>query len=91
MENTVLIHTQKTRDRDSLVLASLIVKDAKQLVKSIRAIAAVLVRYATIAISISDSLRGCVEPVTTMQYRKHTQGAEVSLRCNSIAKLPLAG
>lgn len=91
MENTVSTQTQKTLDHDSLLLASLIVKDVNRLVRSIRAIVSVLVRYGTIAVAISNCLTGCIVPAAAMEHRKHAQRIEVSLQGISVAKLPLAG
>ena len=91
MKNTVHIQLDKTLDHDSLVLASLIVNDVNQLIRCVHAIVAVLVRYAAIAVSISNSLRRYIEPVAATQQRKHAQCMPVSLQGISTANLPLAG
>lgn len=90
MENTVLTQTDKTLDHNSLLLASLIVKDVNRLIRCIRAIVSVLVRYGTVAVSISNCLTGCIAPATAMKHPTHAQRVEDSLRGISIAKLPLA-
>jgi hypothetical protein len=89
MENITRIHKDKMLDHDSIVLASLLVKDVQRLIRCIRAIVAVLVRYAMIAESISDNLRGSFEPAR--QHRKYAQRIEVALQNISITELPLAG
>jgi hypothetical protein len=91
MENTVLTQTDKSLDHASLLLASLIVKDVHRLIRGIHAIVSVLVRYATIAVSITNWLRGSILPATALEHRKYAQRIEVSLQGISIAKLPLAG
>ena len=91
MENTVLTQTDKTLDQDSLLLASLIVKDVGRLIRCIHAIVSVLVRYGTVAVSISNCLTGCIAPATAMEYHTRAQRVEVSLQSISVAKLPLAG
>lgn len=89
MENIIRIQKDKTPDHDSIVLASLLVQDVQRLIRCIRAIVAILVRYAMIAETISDNLRGSFEPAR--QHRKYTQRIEVALQNISIKELPLAG
>ena len=91
MENTVLTQTDKTLNQDSLLLASLIVKDVNRLMRCIHVIVSVLVRYGTVAVSISNCLTGCIAPATAMKHPMHAHRVEVSLQGISIAKLPLAG
>ena len=91
MENTVLTQTDKTLDQNSLLLASLIVKDVNRLIRCIHAIVSVLVRYGTVAVSISNCLTGCIVPATAMQHPTYAQRVEASLQGISVAKLPLAG
>lgn len=91
MENIVLTQTDKTLDQHSLLLASLIVKDVNRLIRCIHAIVSVVVRYGTIAVSISNCLRGWVGSTDAMEHRKYGRRIEVSLQGISIAKLSLAG
>jgi uncharacterized membrane protein len=89
MENITRIQKNKMPDHDSIVLASLLVKDVQRLIRCIRGIVAVLVRYAMIAETISDNLRGSFEPAR--QHRKYSQRIEIALQNISITELPLAG
>lgn len=91
MQNTALTQTDKTLDQDSLLLASLIVKDVNRLIRCIHAIVSVLVRYGMVAVSISNCLTGCIACATAMKHPAHAQRVAVSLQGVSIAKLPLAG
>ena len=91
MENTVLTQPDRTRNQDSLLLASLIVKDVNRLIRCIHVIVSVLVRYGTVAVSISNCLTRCLAPATAMKHPTHAQRVEVSLQGISIAKLSLAG
>jgi hypothetical protein len=91
MENTVSTQMEKTPDHDSLLLASLIVKEVNRLIRCIHAIVSILVRYGTIAVCISNCLRGWVGSTDAMEHHKHAKRIEVSLQGISIAKLPLAG
>jgi hypothetical protein len=59
MENPV---PTTTPDRDSLLLASLILMDVNQMVREIRMLVMVLLRYVAMGASIADNLVGMVIP-----------------------------
>ncbi|HSL44781.1 MAG TPA: hypothetical protein VK897_15200 [Anaerolineales bacterium] len=58
METTIRCQKESTQDGDLLLLASGILLEVNRIVKCIQMIVAVLLRYAAIGISISDSLIG---------------------------------
>lgn len=56
METTALPQIEKTLDRDSLLLASLILKDVNQLIRGVQLMVAVLLRYVAMGTSIANGL-----------------------------------
>jgi hypothetical protein len=62
MENTFPFQTEKSLDYDSLVLASLLLLEVHRFVRDIQMIVAVLLRYATLCVSIADSLIQWIDP-----------------------------
>lgn len=55
MENTIQLQTSKTVDRESLYAASLILQDVHALIQGIHILVAVLLHYAEIGTSITNS------------------------------------
>jgi hypothetical protein len=62
MENTIQFRTKKSVDEDLLSLVSLILLDVNRIVRDIHGITAVLLRYAALAISITNGLIGLIAP-----------------------------
>ena len=62
MENTIQIQSEKCLDADALFLASIILLDVRRIVRNIQAIAAVLLHYATMGVSITNSLIELIAP-----------------------------
>lgn len=56
MQTTALPQTAKTLDRDSLLLASLVLKDVNQLIRGLQLMVAVLLRYVAMGTSIANGL-----------------------------------
>lgn len=56
METTALPQIEKTLDRDSLLLAALILKDVNQLIRGVQLMVAVLLRYVAMGTSIANGL-----------------------------------
>ena len=63
MENTIQLQTQKTVDRESLYVASLILQDVHAFIQGIHVLVAVLLRYVEIGTSITNSLVQLGTPV----------------------------
>ncbi len=68
METTVPTQIEEMLDLDSLLLASLILKDVNRTVRNIRMLMTVLLRYVAIGASIVKSLMGIVMPGVTEDY-----------------------
>jgi hypothetical protein len=62
METTIQLQTESTLEHDSLLLASLILMDVSRIIRDIQAIVAVLLRYATMAMSITNGLIELILP-----------------------------
>jgi hypothetical protein len=67
METTVPTQTEKTLDRDSLLLASFILTDVNQTIQGIHGIVAELLRYVTLGVSIANCLMTWVAPAAAEQ------------------------
>jgi hypothetical protein len=68
METTVPTQTEKTLDRDSLLLASFILTDVHQTIKGVHSIVIALLHYATIGACITNNL---VEGIMPMPAEQH--------------------
>ena len=62
MENTIQFQSEKCLDADALLLASIILLDARRTVRNIQAIVAVILHYATMGVSITTSLIQLIAP-----------------------------
>ena len=62
METTIQLQTESILEHDSLLLASVILVDVSRIIGDIQAIVAVLLRYAMIGISLTNSLIGLFGP-----------------------------
>ena len=62
MENTIQFQSKKCLDADALLLASIILLDARRIVRNIQAIVAVILHYATMGVSITTSLIQLIAP-----------------------------
>ena len=62
MGDTIRFQTEDPLGCDSLVLASLLLRDVNLIVRDIQTIVAVLLRYAALGVSISNSLIECIAP-----------------------------
>ena len=62
MENTIQFQSEKALDADALLLASLLLLDVNRTVRNIQVLVAVLLRYATVGVSITNSLIWLVAP-----------------------------
>ena len=62
MENTIQFQSEKALDADALLLASLLLLDVNRTVRNIQVFVAVLLRYATVGVSITNSLIWLVAP-----------------------------
>jgi hypothetical protein len=63
MQTTVPTQTEKTLDRDSLLLASFILTDVKQTIEGVHTIVTALLRYATIGAWITTCLVESIAPM----------------------------
>ena len=62
MENTIKFQSERCLDADALFLASIILLDVRRIVRNIQVIVAVLLRYATMGVSITNSLIQLIAP-----------------------------
>ena len=62
MENTIRFQSEQCLDADALFLASVILLDVSRIVGNIQVIVAVLLHYATMGVSITNSLIQLVAP-----------------------------
>ena len=62
MENTIRFQPEKSLDYDALFLASIILLNVSRIISNIQMIVAVLLRYAALGVSITNSLIGLVLP-----------------------------
>jgi hypothetical protein len=62
MENTIQFQPETALDADALLLASLLLLDVNRTVRNIQVLVAVLLRYATVGVSITNSLIRLVAP-----------------------------
>ena len=62
MENTIQFQSEKCLDADALFLASIILLDVRRIVRNIQVIVAVLLHYATMGVSITNSLIQLIAP-----------------------------
>ena len=62
MENTIQIQSEKCLDADALFLASIILLDVRRIVSNIQVVVAVLLHYATMGVSITNSLIQLIAP-----------------------------
>ena len=62
MENTIQFQSEQCLDADALFLASVILLDVSRIVGNIQVIVAVLLHYATMGVSITNSLIQLVAP-----------------------------
>lgn len=62
MENTIQFQSEKCLDYGSLFLASLILLEVNRTVRNIQILVAVLLRYATMGVSITNSLMRLIAP-----------------------------
>jgi len=62
MENTIQFQSEQCLDADALFLASIILLDVSRIIGNIQVIVAVLLHYATMGISITNSLIQLVAP-----------------------------
>jgi hypothetical protein len=62
MENTIQFRSEKSLDSDTLFLASLILLDVNRTIRNIQVIVAVVLHYATMGVSIADSLIQLIVP-----------------------------
>jgi hypothetical protein len=62
MENTLGFQPEKSLDYDSLFLASIILLNVSRTISNIQMIVAVVLRYAGLGVSITNSLIGLILP-----------------------------
>jgi hypothetical protein len=62
MENTIQFQSEQCLDADALFLASIILLDVSRIIGNIQVIVAVLLRYAAMGVSITNSLIQLVAP-----------------------------
>jgi hypothetical protein len=62
MENTIQFQSEQCLDADALFLASVILLDVSRIIGNIQVIVAVLLRYAAMGVSITNSLIQLVAP-----------------------------
>ena len=62
MENTIQFQSETALDADVLLLASLLLLDVNRTVRNIQVLVAVLLRYATVGVSITNCLIGWITP-----------------------------
>ena len=67
MQNTFPSQTQATLDYQSLLLASLILREVHRVIGSVHVIAAVLLRYVATGFSIANSLIELIVPTESEQ------------------------
>jgi|GEM_PF-4502936 len=65
MENTVLTQADQSLDRDALLLASCILQDVSQMIRSIQLIVSFILRCAMMCLSITDGLIDLIAPVAS--------------------------
>ena len=62
MENTIRVQSEPSLDDDALFLVSLILLDVHQAIKNIQVMVAVLLRYATLGVTVTNSLIQLIAP-----------------------------
>ena len=62
MENNIQFQSEQCLDADALFLASIILLDVSRIIGNIQVIVAVLLRYAAMGVSITNSLIQLVAP-----------------------------
>jgi len=62
MENTIQFQSENCLDGDALFLVSIILLDVSRTIRNIQALVAFLLRYAMMAISITNCLIGWMTP-----------------------------
>jgi hypothetical protein len=62
MENTIQFQSEQCLDADALFLASIILLNVSRIVGNIQVIVAILLRYAAMGVSITNSLVQLVAP-----------------------------
>ena len=62
MENTIQFQSETTLHADALLLASLLLLDVNRTVRNIQVLVVILLRYATVGVSITNSLIWLVAP-----------------------------
>ena len=60
METTIQLQPESILEQDSLLLASLILLNVSRIVRDIQTLVAVLLRYAPIGLSLTNSLIGLI-------------------------------
>jgi hypothetical protein len=67
MENTIQFQPEKSLDAEALFLASLILLDLNRTIRNIQTLVAVLLRYAMLGVSITNSLIGWMRPTVQLE------------------------
>ena len=62
MENTIQFQSEKCLDADALFLASIILLDVRRIVRNIQVMVSVLLHYAMMGVSITNSLIQLIAP-----------------------------